>query len=69
MRHDLPQQLEPLAPLLVPNIDGDPGDVAARPRYARDDADLDGMSEDSDDRNCGRRRFQVEDEGSVDGND
>jgi hypothetical protein len=38
MRHHLPQQLDAFAPLLDPNIDGDPGDVAAWPRQARHNA-------------------------------
>ena len=63
------QQLETLAPLLDPNIDGDPGDIAAWPRHARHDASLDRKSEDADDRNCRRCRLQVENEGSVDGKD
>src|SRR5215467_12367626 len=61
MRRHLPQQLVSLAPHLVPhNIDRDPGDITARPRQARDNAALDRTAEDTDDRNCGCCRLEIE---------
>src|SRR5215467_3467185 len=62
MRHHLPQQLDSLGPLLVPNINGDSGDIAAWPRQARHDAGLDRKGEDADNRNCGCCRLEIEGE-------
>jgi len=60
MRHQLPQQLDPLAPLLKSNIDSHPRDIAAWACQARDDASFDRTTKEADDWNCGRGRFEVE---------
>jgi hypothetical protein len=62
MRHHLPLQLDSLVPLLLPNIDGDPGDIAARSRQARDNALLDRIAEGADNRNCGCCCLEIEGE-------
>jgi hypothetical protein len=54
--------LDSLVPLLLPNIEGDPGDIAARSRQARDNAELDRIGEEADNRNCGCCRLEVEGE-------
>ena len=51
-RH-LPQQLGALFPLLLPNIDRDPSNIAVRSRQVRHNAGPERIAEDSNDRNCG----------------
>ena len=62
MRHHLVKQLGSLVPLLAPNIDGDAGDIGARSRHARDNARLDWIAEDTDNRNCGCCHLEIEGE-------
>src|SRR5262249_16046200 len=66
LRRHLLQQLNPLGPLLLPDVYCAPGDIAAWPRQAWHDSGLDRKGEDADDRNCGCCRFEIE--GEVCGN-
>src|SRR5262249_47532860 len=60
LRHRLLQQLHALGPLLPSNIDAYPGDVAAGPCEAGDNAELDWIAEDPDNRNRAGGRFKIE---------
>ena len=64
LRYRLLQQLHALCPLVPSNIDANPSDVAAWPCKARDNAILDWLGEDPDDRNGAGGSLNIEHKGN-----